>query len=675
MADLGPAYDNGIQGPDEDGDEWTDDIDNCPTMSNPEQRDRDQDGVGDMCDSCPATPNGTDQRVGQSGCETMNESEPNDQPTMGEPVSLVELGKLREVRGAIEAPTEDRQAFDRFSVMVPARTMLRVRASRASSESLLEPMIVVSGGGYTAPRSAHGLFFAEREIYVAEAGTYEIAVADRVGVLNGRARGDSSFAYALSIEAIEPEIQTLAPPFENRTFELSPAGSVRLFEAQLEPAELTRIATETDLGRGFSREGLDVVLIVELDDGATVIENDSLAEGFLDARVILNLDTSQLARITLDHTRVVGAGSLDVRLTIDQPPSNIELEPNDNFELASKLVYPGETAGRINAPVDQNVGPPDIDWYYFDGIAGQVVAFSGIIPGASNADPIMVLGYLLDDEFQRLYVNTNSSGLAPRIEALLYDDRRFYLGVAHEPNLGMPPFEGGPVFDYGIFAEVVGLQPNPQIITSTETFSGELASGGRLARHLVTTDQPTVLSLRTEQLGGDPLPVPQIRVYGPSARGLIGDGIDTAFAYLPAGDTYVIAVNNADNGLGAAGTTYEILAHLNKGVPATQEVEPNDLEDSETSLGAASSVGIGEQLTIDDIDRFSVDLTQGEPVNITCSIGQIGRQLALFDDGGAMVANGAQILAFDPPMSGTYSIEVTTVTPSTYTLIVSSVIP
>jgi hypothetical protein len=55
---------------DSDGDGWRDSRDNCPSLANPDQRDRDRDGLGDACDSdldgddvanerdnCPETPN------------------------------------------------------------------------------------------------------------------------------------------------------------------------------------------------------------------------------------------------------------------------------------------------------------------------------------------------------------------------------------------------------------------------------------------------------------------------------------------------------------------------------------------------------------------------------------------------------------------------------------------
>ncbi|CAN0520364.1 unnamed protein product, partial [Laminaria digitata] len=52
------------------------------------------------------------------------------------------------------------------------------------------------------------------------------------------------------------------------------------------------------------------------------------------------------------------------------------------------------------------------------------------------------------DDIETLYLNTDSSGDSPRIEAILPDDGTYYVVVVDEQNLEGPPFAGGPLFEY-----------------------------------------------------------------------------------------------------------------------------------------------------------------------------------------------------------------------------------
>ncbi len=77
--------------PDSDGDGFTDDVDNCPCVYNPDQLDSDGDGVGDACDQFPGAPDPPPDCDGdgipnsEDLCPTVAQAAPDDQDGDGFP--------------------------------------------------------------------------------------------------------------------------------------------------------------------------------------------------------------------------------------------------------------------------------------------------------------------------------------------------------------------------------------------------------------------------------------------------------------------------------------------------------------------------------------------------------------------------------------------------------------
>lgn len=661
-----PEVDAGFV-PDMDQDEWLDEEDNCPTVSNPEQRDRDQDGFGDACDSCPATPNnGQNGQVGQDGCDVLEEVEPNDSTGTGTPLALVSMDRLVEARGAIEAPGPQGQAWDRYSVMVPARTMLRVRVARTRPESLLEPVIRVTGGSFESPRYADDLFVAERDIYVSAAGTYEIAVADRRGVFGEEAYGEPAYGYALSVRTVPYTPETVTAPLMNELFRLLPRGSVKVLEAELGASERTRIATQTGFGQGAG-EGFDPILVLEKDDGATVIENDDLSPGFADARIITAIETAQRIRVVIDFSRLYGRSENQVLLSLDQPQNGVELEPNDTPALATPLIFPGETTGQLDRA---RAMTPDVDVYSIQGTAGQIAAIHALLENDSQLNPYLVFGRANDEgELVPLFVNADSSGLGARVDVIIPETGTYYVLLGDERNT-MPPYVGGNgLFPYRLFAEITGLQP-ASVLTSTGTLSGAINPGGKVIRHVITTPAPMLLALETESVDSAELE-PFYRVFGPGAITELGAGEDLAYAYLPAAASYIVGVQNANAGAGGPAFRYTANATLFP-MTAVSEIEPNDIEDNAQLIVPATTVLEAELSDANDKDRSRVVVPDEAIIDAVIMSGGAGRQVAIYQIGATnpLITGQGRVTNFTVPGAGHYFIEVSSMRAGPYVLLV-----
>lgn len=660
--DGGPdARDGGstdrISPQDLDGDEWPNEADNCSMIYNPEQRDRDRDGIGDACDSCPATPNNGVGQPSQGGCALVREAEPNDD--QAQPLTLRAVGEVAAVQGALERPSGATRPIDRFELMLAAQTMLHVRVARAGTTSLLEPELVITGGAYMTPRTASGLFVAERDVYASAAGVYRIELRDR---RTDVAAGGELYGYELSIAIRDVVPEALTPPVSSRTLRLDPPGTVGVYTVDLAAAQRTRVLVESPISRAHPT-GIDPIVVVEAPDGALLGESDDFLPTRRDARYFGPFPGGR-ARVVVDHVQVIGTEDLELELTIDQPPDNFELEPNDTAELATPLVFPGQSRGLIDAPVD---GVADVDVWSFTASAGTVASFRGLVDANSQVDPFLRVGRFVDGRFEQLYANADFSGPSARVEAILPQAGTYHLIVTDQRNRPNTMPRGGVLFPYTVFSERLGIQPQGELTTSGE-LSGTLDQGGRLVRYLVTASVgPTLLALRTTATGApaDEL-VPYLRVYRPGATGVLGEGERSTAVILPTAGTYVLAVHNALQGAGALGYTFTLDARL-VGLAEVVEAEPND---TTAQLLATLPAGVVGRVDTDmDVDGYAIALEVGEGLAVTVHPAVPGLTVTLRAPDGSVAAGSLAALAtFRAATAGTHVLRVTAAAAADYQL-------
>ena len=548
----------GATGPDRDGDEWPDDIDNCPDLPNYEQRDRDRDGIGNECDTCPSTPNNDPNGLTQSQCALSQENEPNNDAAQAQALPLPTIGEAVAISGVVEQPASAQAASDRYLIMAPSQSAVRIRCARGSYLSLLEPQIEVSGGAYTVSRIVDGQQVADRIFYFSEAGTYEIAISDRRGRKENVIKGNADYAYELSIQTVTLEQEQLSLPITERSLRIEPKGQIAIYEATIMPTEQLRLEIQTPLGPG--EDGYDPILVVEHEDGSLWEENHLYTDERADARLLLKVEEAETIRIIIDHRELVGREPVPQSLSIDYPDQDAELEPNDSRELASDLSYCQgcETRGVV---ANQDSGIADIDWYSFEATAGQIVSFRGLVPPNSQIDPYIALGQFESSLFVPIYENGTSSGVSARFDAIIPETGTYFLRFEDEQNKEKMsgPYRGGGLYTYTIFTEFLVLAPSPELENETLT-EGVINPGGSLRRYLITTaDRVQVdFSLSYSQLLTDFSPL--IRVYEPGATKLLTEGGDGLTVVLPSAGSYVVTVHNSDQGIGGPEYSYELTA-------------------------------------------------------------------------------------------------------------------
>lgn len=682
------AADAGSAGPDLDGDGWLDEEDNCPTVVNFEQRDRDNDGIGDQCDSCPATPNAEAEESGDP-CLPVDEQEPND--SSPQPLELLPAGQFREVRGFVETPRANNQAFDRFQIDVDAGELYRIRVARADADSSLQPAFEVTGPDF-APRQAEDRFIATRELYFPRAGTYEVAVADRRGLFGDTPRGGDDESYALSIERLDVETRSVeigTDGFRNRTFTFDDPNSITLLESTItEASRFTFVTTRTDLGRSESNIGLDTIIVVELPD--QVLENDDVGPGVTDSQLtIQDIPADTPVRIVLDHARRVGPFDTDyeIDLTVRQEDRFPELEPNDTIDTASPLQFPNcrsdiptERREQVDGLIETRPFTADADFFEFTPAAGDIVRFDLGQGAGGNFSPALQVLELRGGTPVPIYSAEGETGAI--IPMIFPESRPYYLQVNHGPNLD-PDADpaGGPLFDYRVFMQCLATL-NREPFVSSSARAREVTQVDGISRYALVPQGETVIAdvlitdarLGTE-VGAGAQMTPELQLLGEDAVGRLaaargGIGFGRVAGLLQPEDVESSSVLAVFNPNGFRAFNYRLAVDFEPVTPVDEEArEPNNQIANATPVSDLPAA-IGGVVAPSDPDfiRFNGN---GSAVDVFANAGGDTVGLSISDTAGNVIESRPNaVLGFSPP-PGDYVIRVTSNVETPYTLIIT----
>jgi len=661
-ADMGAP--DMASGTDQDGDQWLDEEDNCPMVPNPEQRDRDRDDIGDACDSCPASPGNEAE-----GCTPVDEVEPNDDEA--QTVSLLPMGQFREIRGAVENPIVDAQAVDTFEITVDAQSLYRIRLARADSGSRLQPGFTVSGPDF-APRGASDLFIAERDVYFPSAGTYTVTVGDQRGLFGADAQGDQDNTYALAIEEIEPDPRNLTIPADAREFTLIDPTEVLILETELVEERFTFVQLDGVVDDDFNQ--LDTIVAIELSDGS-VAESDNVGADVTDSRIVLEDAPMGMARIIIDHARILGPSTIPyaVQLSVAQFEILPELEPNDAPELAAGLQFPDEPGGApdFTDGVIQRKGVPDFDWYSFQGDAGEFVRLR--VTGQGSLEPFAALFEQIGESAADVELIVDADGApSAQIEAILADTATYFLAVGDRRNVDDDQSVGGEQFAYTIQASNTSPEVR-NIILNSGDFGTTVNSDGRLETNTLL---PTAVSLADVQLGGNLAGItPVLSILGPGGDGILAQGLPGGRRLAALLDTaaveYPITLYNADRLEG--GYTYNLGVQFEPVTPETESEPNDDPAQANTIMGTPATftpAAITGTIAPDDPDRFTfTTLTTGGISVFANAEGPI--DIIIRDMDGTVLGNGNGVIQnFNPPGGpGTYRLQIVAAEGSDYQLV------
>lgn len=605
---------------DSDEDGILDADDNCPSVANEDQADRDRDGVGDVCDTFP---NYWDP-ANPAELETTVEDEtviPNNSSIQGEAYGLEIPFAVEGFVGPVEGGVGELDFYS-FEISEPTAIIIDIEGSNtfwagailfgydwrnANVQRILLPGDVGLPG--------------DREIWLPVPGKYTIAVSDaRNFIASAVDVGGEDLTYKMSVSTIPlPEPESLELP--SGVVPLTYENRLRVFEADATGLETLTVDAN---GVGLDQNSFHFAAFALWDvANERTLSYSAAAQVGDTGRVKGSTKIKDVSTVWLieDHVQRFGQASSTITVDTQNVTSDIETAQLPSDERSSELVWltPGTSLNaEIGAP--RASGPTtlvaDTDYFPFVLKRGEAFKLTVTPTASSQMLPDIDVGHFADNGGSSIFVRrfespTPSDAQTPasiRYLVSSLEDGEFGVRIGHGPNA----FNSNPVGGAG-FGYTVSLEPyEPDVI----------------ALGAAPSTQPTVLEDGTVGVASFEASEGDIMRVEVSGADLFYD------AYVLAPDTYeqlTVSDEVITFRAPADGTyTYVFYDFLGRG----SDTDPVTISISTAEIQPYPSLGSVVSGTIEtdgQADLYSIELTAGDRLDMRLSAPDFLTSTEMFD--------------------------------------------
>lgn len=472
-----------------DGDGPVDGVgDNCPAISNPDQRDRDRDEVGDACDWLPyfydpSNPQGDDVPI-------LREETGPPNGTFQEARDGWQIQVPFRLEGALSAPGE----IDHYAIEIDGPTTLLVHMEPLGG-SIWPGLIFVgdepSNEGYQAVVLADNSGEeVVQDVHLPYRGRYIVAVSDFRTLTSQGQSGGANFGYRLSLSSPplpEPEVISLPAPRVVTTYD----REIYRFQLEVTGRDALRV-----IATGASRNQNSILLpgiqIFDTHDHRLLAHTiqEQIPEGTTRNELNLKLgDEVETVDILVFSHLGLGVNDLLIEMEFRDQLQDLERidDPRDSRGDHLLWVTPGaELRGAIDPPrlISDTQLRADRDYFLVAGQRGDFLEIEvAPAPGSLVIPEIEVGTYFFSPSFE-FFSSWHRSRLATergqtsRLSALVTGryDGELAISIVHRGNATVAPV-GGPQYGYELSVRRAAIPAADQGLTFPARIPVALASG------------------------------------------------------------------------------------------------------------------------------------------------------------------------------------------------------